>query len=83
MRRFMVSYLTASAIIILLVNLILIIFYVRQFSLQAQAVADCQFNACLSGNTLTDFIAINSILIGLLLVIWFVVIKLFHHPSEL
>ena len=83
MRRFAVSYLTVSVIIILLANLTLVLLYVRQFSLRASTLAECATSTCPEAGTLRDFIAVNSILVGLLLIIWFAVTKFrFHHPSE-
>ena len=83
MRRFAVSYLTVSVIIIVLANLTLVLFYVRQFSLRASSLADCLSKSCPQVGTLRDFVAVNSILVGLLLIIWFAVNKFhFHHPTD-
>ncbi|KKU43181.1 MAG: hypothetical protein UX60_C0033G0007 [Berkelbacteria bacterium GW2011_GWA2_46_7] len=83
MRRFAVSYLTISVAIILLANLVLVIFYARQFSLNAQALADCLNATCRVEWSLKDFIVVNSVLVGLLLVIWFAITKFrFHHQAS-
>lgn len=83
MRRFAVSYLTVSVSIILLANLVLVVFYARRFSLNAQALAECLPGSCQTGGSLGDFIVVNSVLVGLLLLIWFIVLKLrLHHRTD-
>lgn len=85
MRRFAVSYLTVSVIIILLANLALVVLYARQFGLNAQALVECFSSPCQTNNgSMMDFVVVNSILVGLLLVIWFVVTKFrfFHQPNN-
>ncbi|MDP3992621.1 MAG: hypothetical protein Q8Q05_00135 [bacterium] len=81
MRRFVVGYLTTSVVIIFLANLALVVLYVRQFDFHAQALVDCLPNDCQGNNVLTDFIVLNSILAGLLLIIWWIVRKLHSHQS--
>lgn len=81
MRRFVVGYLTTSVVVILLANLALVVLYVRQFGLHAQALADCLPDDCQTSNVLTDFIVVNSILVGVLLIIWWAVTKLHSHQS--
>ena len=79
MRRFAVSYLTISVAIILLANLVLVIFYARQFSLNAQVLVDCLSNSCQTSWSFRDFVVVNAVLVGLLLVIWFMVAKIRFH----
>lgn len=81
MRRFVVGYLTTAVVIIFLANLALVVLYVRQFGLNAQALADCLPNDCQTSNVLTDFVVVNSILVGVLLIIWWAVTKLHSHQS--
>ena len=83
MRRFAVSYLTISVIIIILANLTLAIIYARQFSLRAQTMLDCLSDSCSGKETLADFAVVNAVLAGLLLIIWYAVAKArFHHPAD-
>lgn len=79
MRRFAVSYLTISVAIILLANLVLVVFYARQFSLSAQALAECLPNPCQANWSMKDFVVVNSVLVGILLVIWFAATKIRFH----
>lgn len=81
MRRFAISYLTVSVAIVLLANLTLIIFYLRQFGLHAQALDECWPNFCRTTSSLGDFIVVNGVLVGLLLVIWFVIVRLRPHRA--
>ena len=82
MRRLVVSYLTISAVIILLANLALIILYARQFSLNAQAVTNCLADSCPQVDLLADFAVVNAVMAGLLLMIWFIISKLRLHHLE-
>jgi hypothetical protein len=83
MRRFAVSYLTISVAVILLANLVLVVFYARQFSLNAQALVECVSVSCQPNWSLKDFVVVNSVLVGLLLVIWFVITRIhWHHQSS-
>ena len=75
MGRFVVGYLTTSVVIIFLANLTLVFLYVRQFALNAQTRIDCLPKDCQSAIPLGDFIIVNSILVGVLLIVWFAVIK--------
>lgn len=79
MRRFAVSYLTISVAIILLANLGLVVFYVRQFSLGAQALVECLPSSCQTDWSMKDFVVVNSVLVGLLLIIWFAATKIRFH----
>lgn len=79
MRRFAVSYLTISVAIILLANLVLVVFYARQFSLNAQALAECLSSPCQANWSMKDFVIVNSVLVGVLLIIWFAATKIRFH----
>ncbi len=78
MKRLAQSYLTISTILIVLANLALVVLYGRQFGLRAEGALSCVGKTCTDQLLLTNFLIINAFLIGLLLVGWFVVIKIFH-----
>lgn len=82
MRRLIQSYLTISAVIILLANLALIILYGRQFNFRAAEQFGCTGTACNSQTFSNDFLVANIILAGLLIVIWFVLDRIFQHQSK-
>ena len=74
MQRFIKSYLTVAAVIILAANLVLIILYGRQF--RAAEATDCIKNICEGSSLPTDLVLTNTLIIGLLLAVLFAVIQI-------
>lgn len=83
MRRFTQTYLTVVALTIVLINLILVVAYTRQFALNAQATSNCSLAECGSNLGIVDLIVTNMLLVGLALLGFFVFhkIKEQHHQN--
>lgn len=78
MKRFVQAYVTIIAILIVIANLGLVILYGRQFVFRAEVEEACTGPVCRADALATDLVVMNSVLVGLFLVLWFVFYRLYH-----